>query len=50
MDRKLNVLAAQAYRPAMVRFLRDMIGLSRPSPAREEVARRIGVQELESLG
>ena len=41
--------AAQAYRPAMVRFLRDMIAIPSESCEEEGVARRIA-QELESLG
>ena len=40
--------AAQAYRPAMVRFLRDMIAIPSESCEEEGVARRIA-QELESL-
>ena len=49
MDFEAIKKAAQAYRPAMVRFLRDMIAIPSESCEEEGVARRIA-QELESLG
>ena len=49
MDFEAIKKAAQAYRPAMVRFLRDMIAIPSESCEEEDVARRIA-QELESLG
>ena len=41
--------AAQDYRPAMAKFLRDMIAIPSESCQEEGVVRRIA-QEMESLG
>ena len=49
MDFEAIKKAAQDYRPAMVKFLRDMIAIPSESCEEEGVARRIA-QELESLG
>ena len=49
MDFEAIKKAAEGYKPAMSRFLRDMIAIPSESCEEEGVVRRIA-QELEALG